>query len=230
MIVLAFDACMQACSCALLRGADVLARRNEALARGHAERLAPMVAETLGDAGLSLDDIDRIGVTVGPGSFTGMRVGVATARGLALRGGGREIPVVGVQTLSAIAAGVPAEDRKNRVLAVISDARRAQVYAQAFDPSMRELFVCGAYGYEDAARRLVGAAQGRAISVVGTGVDLVRPFLESISNRVRESQASAQPDAVQVARLAADAPAPTERPRPLYVRPPDAKRPASDLS
>jgi tRNA threonylcarbamoyladenosine biosynthesis protein TsaB len=80
--ILAFDTCLTACSVAVMDGEQVLSSRAEPMARGHQERLAPLVQELMGQAGLGFDQLDRIGVTVGPGSFTGLRVGLAFAKGL----------------------------------------------------------------------------------------------------------------------------------------------------
>jgi len=125
MYVLGIDACLGHCSAALLRGDDVLSRRSEAMARGHVERLAPMVAEVLGEAGLRADGLDLIGVTCGPGGFTGARLGAAFARGLALAVGCR---AVGVTTLDALAfPHAPAR----RIVAL--DGRRGDVFVQVFD-------------------------------------------------------------------------------------------------
>ena len=82
MIILALDTALDACSAAVLDGGRVLAARSEPMARGHQERLAPLVAEVMAEAGSASTGLDRIGVTVGPGSFTGLRVGLAFAKGL----------------------------------------------------------------------------------------------------------------------------------------------------
>ena len=104
MNILAFDTCLGAVSVAVRRrgaGGEWLMRHAcETRERGHAERLMPMVAETMAAAGLAFSDLDRIAVTVGPGSFTGVRVGVAAARGLALASG---IAVVGATSLAVMA-------------------------------------------------------------------------------------------------------------------------------
>ena len=105
MIILALDTCLSACSTALLRDDVVLARRVEVMARGHQERLAGLVAETLAEAGLAFSDLNRIAVTVGPGSFTGLRVGLAFAKGL---GSALGLPVIGIGTLEAMAAALKA--------------------------------------------------------------------------------------------------------------------------
>jgi tRNA threonylcarbamoyladenosine biosynthesis protein TsaB len=102
MIILALDCCLDACSAAITTNGRVLARRIEPMTRGQAERLAPLVAETMEEAALSFPALDRIAVTTGPGSFTGLRVGLAFARGLALALGK---PCVGLSSLEVLASG-----------------------------------------------------------------------------------------------------------------------------
>lgn len=125
MNVLGIDACLGHCSVALLQGDIVLSHRSEAMARGHVERLAPMVAEALGEAGVGAGALDLIGVTCGPGGFTGARLGAAFARGLALASGCR---AVGVTTLEALAF---AHDAQRLVVAL--DGRRGDLFVQFFD-------------------------------------------------------------------------------------------------
>src|SRR5688572_19612015 len=100
MIVLGIDVCLNACSVAVIDGDRVRARDSQVMARGHQERLAPMAKAVMTEAGLGFPQLDRIGVTVGPGSFTGLRVGLAFAKGL---GQALGIPVAGVGALEALA-------------------------------------------------------------------------------------------------------------------------------
>ncbi len=100
MIVLAIDTALDACSVALVRDGETLASLSEPMDRGQAERLAPMAQEAAAQAGVAFKQIDRIAVTTGPGSFTGVRVGLSFARALALSMGK---PCVGVSTLEALA-------------------------------------------------------------------------------------------------------------------------------
>jgi len=124
MWVLGIDACLGHCSVAVLSGDDVVAGRSEAMARGHVERLAPMVSEVLAQAGIPAESLDLIGVTCGPGGFTGARLGAAFARGLALASGAR---AVGVTTLEALAF-----PHAHTPLIVALDGRRGDLFVQAF--------------------------------------------------------------------------------------------------
>src|SRR5665213_2857658 len=125
VILLALDTCLDACSVAVWADGRVLAGSSEPMRRGHQERLAVMAQATMAQAGTAFSALDRIGVTLGPGSFTGLRVGLAFAKGLGLALGR---PVVGVGVLEAQAQGAGAG-----FVAAAVDARRGQVYLQAFD-------------------------------------------------------------------------------------------------
>jgi tRNA threonylcarbamoyladenosine biosynthesis protein TsaB len=209
MIVLGLDTCLASCSVAVLDGERVLAHGGEVMARGHQERLAPMAQAVMAEAGLSFDRVERIGVTVGPGSFTGLRVGVAFAKGLASALGR---PAVGIGTLEALAA-----EAQGLVFAVV-DARRGQVYCQAFEEG-RALMAPDALPVEVAAARLAEIAMGRPLTLVGSGAPLLRGMAPDAA--VLEAEGA---DARQVARLAgARQPGPLV---PLYLRAPDAKLPA----
>jgi tRNA threonylcarbamoyladenosine biosynthesis protein TsaB len=128
----------------------LVASKSETLGKGHAERLIPMIDEVFSEAGLTLKDMTRIGVTVGPGSFTGIRVGVAAARGFALSLG---IPAVGVSTLQVVAEQVLEIDPPAPVVAAI-DAGRAEIFAQAFLPGGVMLTEPAAYAH-DAVRAMI---------------------------------------------------------------------------
>jgi tRNA threonylcarbamoyladenosine biosynthesis protein TsaB len=207
MRILALDTCLPACSAAVLDRNSILASASEPMVKGHQERLATMAREVMQAAGLDFADLDRIGVTVGPGSFTGLRVGVAFAKGLAAALGK---PCVGVGTLEALAG-----ERPGLTVAVV-DARREQVYVQA----LRD----GEALMEPQALRLADAiaairAFGEPDTLVGSGAALLSPAFPSAA--IASSQV---PDPLVVARLAARSQLPT---RPIYLRAPDAKLPAA---
>lgn len=206
MIVLGLDTALGACQAAVLEGSQVLAVLSEPMQRGHQERLAGMVGEVMNEAGVRFADLDRLGVTVGPGSFTGVRVGLAFAKGLALALG---LPLAGMGTLRALAVSVDGEDK----VAAVIDAKRGQLYLQSFlggapldEP--RALAVESAYEH-------LGIAAPRI--VVGPGAHL----LEGLPGA--KILAMDAPDPRVVARFAAAEAGPIAGPRPLYLRAPDAR-------
>ena len=191
-MILAIDTCLAACSVALRDGERCWAR-SEALGVGHAERVAPMVAALLDEAGAKASDLTRVCCTVGPGSFMGARVGISLAKGLALP---RGLPTVPITTTGAIALGAP------RPVTVLIDARRGQAYAQGFGEAGTDLALLPC---EDAAAL---AGEG---PVLGVGLEAV----------TGHPAPDAFPDAGAMAAWAVTA-APA-RLRPLYLRAPDAK-------
>jgi tRNA threonylcarbamoyladenosine biosynthesis protein TsaB len=208
VIVLAFDTCLGACSAAILRDDRLLAEQTEPMTRGHQERLAPMVRDLMAAARVSFDRLDRIGVTVGPGSFTGLRVGLAFAKGLALA---LNRPCVGVGTLGALAMAV---GDRGRVAAVI-DAGRGAVYIQTFEGG-EALSSPRNVPAAEADDILADLAAGGAFTLVGPGA----AAQGSLSPNARRLEIAA-PSPEWVARLAARAPA--KPPEPLYLRAPDAR-------
>lgn len=122
MRILGLDTTGPHCSVALVDTAKVLAYKSENIGRGHAERLAPMVAEVLAEAGLSAKDVDKLAVCTGPGSFTGLRVALAFAKGFALP---RKLPVVGLSSLAIWAAQADPEGKKKVIS--IADVKRGEL-------------------------------------------------------------------------------------------------------
>ena len=212
MIVLGLDTCLDACSVAVRDDRRVLAASSEPMKRGHQERLAVMAQATMAEAGIGFSALDRIGVTVGPGSFTGLRVGLAFAKGLGLA---LDRPVVGVGVLEALAL-----DAGGSFVAAVVDARRDQVYLQVFDGG-RALMAPDVLPVEIAAARLAELWTGGAATLTGPGAALLAGVLPQA---VRVERLA--PDPVTVARLAAEATPPFPPPRPLYLRAPDARLPS----
>lgn len=212
MLVLGLDTALQRCSVAIIRGDEVLADESVGMERGHAERLAPMAAAALAKAGVSISDLSRVGVVVGPGGFTGVRVALSFARGL---GVGTGIPIVGVTSLAALAA----PDWEEGLVAPVIDARRGQVYAALYGQGGEIIMSPFVSEPKEVLQKLEDKAAGRKVRVLGSGAGLVvvGPAGWSVSE---ESQ---QIDARIVARLAANAPSPDGPPPPLYLRAPDAK-------
>jgi len=216
--ILAVDTALGACSAAVLEGNRVLGRRHTAMDRGHAEALAPMVRAVMTDAKMDFAALDRLAVTVGPGTFTGQRVGLAFMRGLrtALRK-----PLLGVTSLSAMAEQARAEAGCS-CAAAVHDARRGEVYVEVVG-DITSLSAC-ILAFDDAGavlRRL-----GGPIILAGTAALRMAAVLKAWRVEALLSTITA-PDAVWVAHLAAHAVPQDAPPRPLYLRAPDAKLPAT---
>lgn len=134
-LILGFDTSAAHCAAALLSGDQVIAARVEPMEKGQAERLVPMLEEVLAEGGVGWRDLTALAVCTGPGNFTGVRISVAAARGLAL---GLGVPAIGVTVLEARAAGV------DWPVTVVEDARRGEVYVQRFPAGTAHLATAGA--------------------------------------------------------------------------------------
>ncbi|MCA3554359.1 tRNA (adenosine(37)-N6)-threonylcarbamoyltransferase complex dimerization subunit type 1 TsaB [Aestuariivirga sp.] len=216
MKILSLDAAMAACSAAVIdtEVALPLAAALVEMERGHAEALPSMVAEVMACSGLAMSQIDRVAVTTGPGAFTGVRIGLAMARGLGLA---RGIPVIGIDSLSAIAANETARSH----LLVVSDARNDEVYAALFDAD-RKLIM----GPQVAVAAHVAAGLPGKTVVLGTAARSA--VAASGRGDLILSQAFPLPVASRFARIYAGAAA-GNRPAPLYLRTPDARPQAAGL-
>jgi tRNA threonylcarbamoyl adenosine modification protein YeaZ len=216
MRVLAIDTALEACSAAVLDTENGgVASESLPMVRGHAEALMPLIGRVMKQAAMAFSALDRIAVTTGPGSFTGLRVGIAAARGIALAA---SKPAVGLTTLAAYAAPHIAHDDKTAI-AVAIDARHQHVYLQIFGPGGRTLIAPRIASVADAVR----AAATGPVRIVGTGATMLAvawPAREAPPVLVDESRA---PDIVWVGRLAAAADESANDPKPLYLRAPDAQ-------
>ncbi len=218
MALLAFDTCFGALSVALryraANGERLISEAYEARQTGHAERLMPMIAEVMAASGRAFSDVERFAVTIGPGTFTGVRVGVAAARAFALA---TRRPVVGIDSLAIIAArgrALLGSDAASRALLVAVDARRGALYCALH----------GALGVADApalmtAEEAAALARSHGALVVGSGAPLVAGTAGSEIETVLHA---IEPHARFLAQLAADR-SPTDKVNPLYLRAPDVK-------
>lgn len=217
MRVLAIDTALAACSAAVLdtRHIAVIASESMPMTRGHAEAIMPLIARVMDQAGIDFADIDRIAVTTGPGSFTGLRVGISAARGIALAAGK---PAIGLSTLAGFAAPHIAEDDSSTVVAAI-DARHDHVYLQVFGAGGRSVVPPRIAPIKEAVR----AAMGGPARIVGSGAELIAaqwPASEPPPVLVEQLGA---PDIGWIARLGAAAAEGHGPPKPLYLRAPDAQ-------
>lgn len=219
MRVLGVDSATGACSTAIWEGGtrgSVIASRRVAMDRGQAEALVPLVMETLTDAGLTLAEIDRLAVAVGPGAFTGLRIALAAARGFALAA---DRPLVGITSFDAIHHALGTTERAGRRVLVTVDSRRDEPYAQLFE-------VDGApRGAPVALPPAVLASwlPDGPLLVAGDGAEALRIALAGRRD-VAFAEALVGPDARAVAELGAIRPAGGDV-RPLYLRPPDVTLP-----
>lgn len=217
MKILAVDTALGACSVAVLAGDKVLAHRLEFMERGHAEALAPMVKQAMSDAGIAFAALDRLGVTTGPGTFTGLRVGLAFMRGLRLA---LERPLIGLTSLETIAYQA-LEETGLGLAAAVHEARDDSIYFQLCgrtaplsQPSLTKL--------SDAALKIAACAEPVALAG-GASTKLLNS--RSIKPKQIVQSTVLVPDALWVARIAQTRSPPTEVPKPLYLRAPAAKLP-----
>lgn len=222
MLILAIDTALDACAAAVLdtEAAKLIAQETQGMKRGHAEALMPLIGRVIAQSGIGFKGLDRIAVTTGPGSFTGLRVGLSAARGIALAA---HKPVVGVTTLTAFAAPVVSQNAEHPVLAAI-DARHDQVYLQVVSGDGASLIRPQVAPIEEAltawrfgAPHLVGNAA--RILADRWPAHAVPPFMV---------EAREAPDIAWVGWLGAAVSPDAAPARPFYLRPPDAK-PSRDL-
>ncbi|MGH6877974.1 MAG: tRNA (adenosine(37)-N6)-threonylcarbamoyltransferase complex dimerization subunit type 1 TsaB, partial [Rhizomicrobium sp.] len=226
MKILAVDTALGACSAAILDGDAVRSHRFEQMDRGHAERLAPMVREAIEESGIPFAALDRLAVTVGPGTFTGQRIGYAFMRGMRLA---LDRPLIGVTTLAAMAKAAIARTGASGA-AVLHDAKRGEVYVTAVVNGSTALPVQIAT-FDEAVRTILGATSScrEQLAFAGTAG-------QRAAERCREEGRSVlitdilTPDALWVARLALTESVPETVPPPLYLRAPDARLPLPQIS
>lgn len=215
MKVLAFDSSGSGCAAAVLSGERVLAHESVAMLRGQAEHLVPMIARVMTASGVGFGALDLIAVTLGPGAFTGVRIGIATAQGLALATG---VPALGLGSFEAVAAAVPDASLAGRALLVALESRREELFLQAFH-SRRTPISAGALV---AAAHWGTAAPAGPLVLAGDGAERLGSAFED--RDIAMAPESGAIDPVALARLAAErwrAGARSERLEPRYLHAPD---------
>ena len=226
MTILAFDTSMAACSAAILRdAASPPIQRFERMDRGHAEALFPMIEAVMRDGACGFGDLSKIAVTVGPGSFTGVRAGVAAARGFALAAG---LPVVAATSLEVMARGLVRQSsvaERGAGFVIVHDARRDEFYLQCFTADgtpLTEPALCTLSEAADALR------PGNGL-VAGSGAEALASEAARRGYQLHARFADLLPEARDLAAIAVTK-SPQHRPvAPLYLRAPDAK-PQADKS
>jgi tRNA threonylcarbamoyl adenosine modification protein YeaZ len=217
MRVLAIDCALDACSAAVFDSDPgiVIASQTRIMLRGHAEALMPLIARVMDEAEIEFGELDRIAVTVGPGSFTGLRVGISAARGIALAAAK---PAIGLTTLAGLAAPHIAEDDTTPVVAAI-DARHDHVYMQVFGAGGRTLLAPRIAPLREA---VLAATTGPA-RIVGSAAHLVARSWPRGERPPALVDPRGAPDIAWVARLGAVASPAEGPPKPVYLRAPDAQ-------
>lgn len=216
MRILAIDTALEVCAAAVFDTAigELLGSESLPMARGHAEAIMPMIARVMDQARCDFADVDRVAVTVGPGSFTGLRVGISAARGIALAAAK---PVVGLSTLSALATPHVAARTQQTIVAAI-DARNDQVYFQVFAPNGTTVVTPRL----DRVRNAVQAAIEGPALITGSGAALIgRAWPAGVPTPQIDVRAA--PDIGWIARLGVAAQGDGAPPKPLYLRRPDAR-------
>jgi tRNA threonylcarbamoyladenosine biosynthesis protein TsaB len=221
MLILAIDTALDACAAGVLDtdAGRLIAQESLPMKRGHAEALMPLIARVIKQSGIAFASLDRIAVTTGPGSFTGLRVGLSAARGIALAA---NKPAVGVTTLTAYAAPVVSENGEQPVIAAI-DARHDQVYFQVVGGNGTSLVWPRLAPIEEA----VAASRFGAPHLVGNAAGILGRRWPADAPPPFKVDALAAPDIAWVAWLGAAVSPETAPARPFYLRAPDAK-PARD--
>jgi tRNA threonylcarbamoyladenosine biosynthesis protein TsaB len=206
--VLGIETSANRASVALLDAGKVVLSRDHAAPKQSAERLLPLIAELLSEVGWQRSSLERLGVAVGPGSFTGLRIGMACAQGLAL---GLGIPLVGVTSLRAMARAVPGEVPGLRC--AVLDARRGEVFVAAHEagPGAREVMAARALAAESA-RQTLENELGTQLVWIGSGLGLLGLAPTYVSASTSEPHASG------VGLLAEELTPAEHPPLPVYIR------------
>lgn len=226
MNILGIDCSGGACSAALYADGRITAHRFVAAERGHARLLLPLINQVLAEAHCTYPEIDRFGVTIGPGSYTGIRIGLATARGMA---SATAKPLYGVTTTRAVAHRIarqfPDEIWAGRSLAVCLDTKRKDVYLQCFD---RDLVALGEPAALSIEASIAALPEGPILVVGSAAPDLV--ISADRADVVALSPDHGLTDAIDIARITVAAPATdpslgAAMPSALYLRAPDVTLP-----
>jgi tRNA threonylcarbamoyladenosine biosynthesis protein TsaB len=217
MLILAIDTALDACAACVLDtdAAQLLAHESQAMKRGHAEALMPLIGRVITQSGIPFANLDRIAVTTGPGSFTGLRVGLSAARGIGLAAGK---PIVGLTTLTAYAAPLVSETGEHPIFSAI-DARHDHVYYQVVSGNGGSLVRPRVAPIEEA----LAASRFGAPHLVGNAAEILRQRWPADAPPPVTVDAQPAPDIGWLGWLGAAVNPETALARPYYLRAPDAK-------
>ncbi len=223
MLILAIDTALDACAAAVLDtdAAKIIALESQPMKRGHAEALMPLIARVMKSSGVAFTSLDRIAVTTGPGSFTGLRVGLSAARGIALAAAK---PVVGLTTLTAYAAPFVGENSAHPIISAI-DARHDHVYFQVVSGDGSPLVKPKVAPISEA----LEASRFGAPHLVGNAAKILADRWPSDAPPPSKVDVQPAPDITWVAWVGAAVSPETAPAKPYYLRAPDAKPPKDPL-
>jgi tRNA threonylcarbamoyladenosine biosynthesis protein TsaB len=223
MLILAIDTALDACAAAVLDtdAAKIIAQESLPMKRGHAEALMPLIARVMKASGVAFMSLDRIAVTTGPGGFTGLRVGLSAARGIALAAAK---PVVGLTTLTAYAAPFVGENSAHPIISAI-DARHDHVYFQVVSGDGGSLVKPKVAPISEA----LEASRFGAPHLVGNAAKILADRWPSDAPPPAKVDMQPAPDIHWVAWVGAAVSPETAPAKPYYLRAPDAKPPKDQL-
>jgi len=224
--LLAVDTALSSCSVAVSQSGSIVAVRRQEMVRGQSEALLPMVKAVLTDAGIDWADLDVLAVTVGPGAFTGLRIGLSAVRGLGLS---LNLPMIGVTTMETIARATTTEERSTVMIMVVVESRREDLFVQCFDQNLNEISDIQACLPEN----LASLVKMQSVLLCGDATERAAAALIKCGVRVDISPSAKLPNADCVALIAYEKwhrdkdkiNADSNPPSPIYVRPPDAIKP-----
>lgn len=223
MLILAIDTALDACAAGVLdtSSASVIAQQSLAMKRGHAEALVPLIAQVMAQSGVDYAALDRIAVTTGPGSFTGLRVGLSAARGIGLAA---DKPVVGLSTLAAYAAPLVSDNVGAPIIAAI-DARHDHLYYQVIAGDGTTLLRPRVAPLDE----VFDALEHGAPRLVGNAAALLAQRWPADAPPPLSVFDAPAPDIAWVGWLGAAVSPGSAPARPFYLRAPDAKPQSSPL-
>jgi tRNA threonylcarbamoyladenosine biosynthesis protein TsaB len=215
--ILAIDTALGACAVCVFDGAEGLpiALESEEMATGHAEALMPMIQRVMARVDGGFASLSRVAVSIGPGSFTGLRIGISAARAIGLAAG---VPVIGVSTLSAYAAPL-VNASESGVIAVAIDARHGALFFQAFTTTGRTIVLPRVLGVKEAGR----AIGSGPVKLAGNGAGALAVETITLGLKATLADLRPAPDITAVARLGLIASPESAPARPMYLRPPSAQ-------
>ena len=226
MELLAFDVAGNACSAAVWSEGGVVSHASEQMERGQAERLAPMLQSVMGAAALAFNQLEIIAVTVGPGSFTGIRIGLSMAKSLALATGR---PLYGVTTFALHMSLLSPAILQNGPVVIVLETKRDDFYVQIYGSDQQPLGPAAAVPSRALASYITALTGAETVlNLAGDGVKRAVTEMKNRFGRRLHWRKSASPDARDLARLVAveaGARRPPAPPDPFYLRPPDVRRP-----